>query len=103
MSAAEIAAIGAVVMTLTQILKRAVPGEGYGIYLAGGTSLVCVLVYVASAAEFPPNRTDLWTLFSGWVTVFATAAGLHSVANVPTTRAERVRRVRETLPAEDAG
>lgn len=95
MTAYEVAAIGAVVMTLSQIIKRALPGEGYGIYIAGGISLICVLAYVASAAQFPPNRTDIWALFSGWVTVFATASGLHSLANVPATRAERVRKVLE--------
>lgn len=98
MTAYEVATIGATVMVLVQILKRALPGEGYGIYIAGAVSLVCVVIYIASAAQFPPARTDIWALFTGWVSVFATASGLHAVANVPATRAERIRKVKAAEP-----
>ena len=99
MSASEVATIGAVVMVLVQIIKRAVPRDDWGVYIAGGVSFIVVLLYISSAAQFPPVRTDLWALFAGWVSVFAGAAGLHAVANVATSEAgkrrERVRKVRE--------
>lgn len=96
MTAAEVATIGAVVTTLTQIIKQTPLGarEGWGIYIAGVVSLLCVLAWVASATYWPPARTDLWALFSGWVTVFATAAGIHSIS----THVTRVRKVKDAEP-----
>lgn len=106
MNASEVVTIGATVMVLTQIVKRAVPHDGYSIYIAGGVSLLAVLIWVVSGINFPPARTDLWAIFSGWVSVFATAAGLHSAANVATSelakRRERIRKVREAGELREA-
>lgn len=92
MTAAEVATIGATVMVLVQILKKAIPGEGYGVYIAGGVSLVSVLLYVASGSVWPPDRTDIWATFAGFVAVFATAAGLHSISTTATVSSPRRRK-----------
>ena len=89
MTAAEVATIGATVTVLVQILKKAIPGEGYGIYLAGGVSLAATLVYIASGTIWPPERTDIWSMFAGFVAVFATSAGLYSISTTPTTTPAR--------------
>ena len=99
MNASEVATVGAMVTVLTQILKRALPGEGYSVYIAGAASLLVVGVWVVSGSQWPPARVDLWALFSGWLAVFATAAGIHGISTIPTRAAdlkrERVRRVRD--------
>lgn len=102
MTAAEVATIGAVVLTLTQILKKALPGEGYGIYIAGGVSLIAVLLFVASGSVWPPDRTDIWSTFAGFVAVFATAAGLHSISTTATVSTRKSRPKPEIIVPEGA-
>lgn len=102
MTASEVATIGAVVTVLVQIVKRAAPDDegGYGIYIAGAVSFLAVLLWVLSGATFPPNRTDLWAIFSGFVSVFATASGLHAISTTSTTSPPRRRRA-DAAPAGD--
>lgn len=85
MDAQAVATVGAVVTVLTQVLKKALPGERLGPYVAGAVSFVCVLLWVVSDASWPPKQTDIWSIFSGWVAVFATSAGIYSLSNIPTS------------------
>jgi hypothetical protein len=103
MGASEILTIATVVTLLTQIVKRTIPGDvSYGVYISGGISLLAVLIWVASGVHWPPDRTDLWSLFSGWATVWGMAAGIHGISTSPTAdsdiaeqaRQQRVSRVR---------
>lgn len=84
MSASDIATIGGAVMLLTQIIKRASPVNGLGVYIAALLSVVAVALWVVSAPVFPPSRTDAWSIFAGWVAVFATAMGLYQGASLVT-------------------
>ena len=79
----------ATVTVLVQIAKRALPGEGYGVYLAGLFSLLATLLWVVSADGYPPGRVEVWSIFAGFVTVFSTAAGIYSVATMPTASPPR--------------
>ena len=89
MTPTDIATIGATVTVLVQIAKRALPGEGYGVYLAGLFSLLATLLWVVSADGYPPGRVEVWSIFAGFVTVFSTAAGIYSVATMPTASPPR--------------
>lgn len=84
--AAAVAAIGATVTVLTQVVKRTLPGnwEVYGPIIAAGFSLAGVALWVLSAPTFPPARTDIWVIVSGWVAVFATSAGLYESVKMAT-------------------
>lgn len=98
MTAAEVATISVVVTAIVQVLKKALPGSGYGIYLAAIVSLVAVAAWVASGVTWPPARTDLWAFFSGWASVFATAAGVYSISTTQTNGAGRAHTKTEDVP-----
>ena len=38
---------------------------------------------------WPPERTDILSMFAGFVAVFATSAGLYSISTTPTTTPTR--------------
>jgi hypothetical protein len=104
MDAAAVATIGSVVMVLVQIVKRATPDRysACGVQICAALSIVGVLLWVVSAPVFPPARTDLFTLFAGWISVFATATGLYKSAQMATTGAERLRSRRSLREREAA-
>lgn len=86
MDASAVATIGAVVMTLTQIVKRALPGnwDACGTLIAAVLAMMGVLLWVASAPDFPPERTSIFPIFAAWVSIFATATGLYESAKLVT-------------------
>jgi len=90
MDATAVATIGGVVMVLTQIFKRALPGDwdAWGPHIAAILALGGVALWVYSAPTFPPQRTDTWAIFAGWVSVFATAVGLYQSAKMVTAPGE---------------
>lgn len=101
MDATAVATIGGVVMVLTQIVKRALPGDwdAWGPHIAAVLALLGVCIWVYSAPTFPPQRTDTWAIFAGWVSVFATAVGLYQSAKMVTAPGERAGRVQPDPPA----
>ncbi len=94
MSQEDIVAIGAAVTAVTQIIKRSLPGDGQGPAIVALLSFVAVVIWILSAPVFPPDRTQLWSLFTGWIAVWVAASGIYSGAQLVTTGAERVRSMR---------
>ena len=90
MDAAAVATIGALVTTLTQIVKRSLPGDWdpYGPLIAAVLSILGVSLWVYSAPTFPPQRTDVWAIGAGWVAVFATAVGIYQSVKMATAPGE---------------
>lgn len=76
MSAEAIITISAAVVALTQLAKWAKLPDRVGplavILLAG----VGVMVWLFSQEVWPPERTDTWNIFAGWVAVATSAAGV---------------------------
>jgi hypothetical protein len=113
MDAAAVAAIGAMVSTLTQVTKRSLPGDWdrFGPLIAALISAAGVALWVYSAPTFPPARTDVWTIGAGWVAVFSSAVGIYEVVKMATNIVARTpdrsplpdpppaRRRRRTVPA----
>jgi hypothetical protein len=87
----DIVTIGATVSLLTQVVKRSIPKDGQGPHIVALLSFVAVMMWVASSPLFPPDRTMLWSVFTGWVSIWATASGIYHGANVATTKAARIR------------
>lgn len=87
----DIVTIGATVTLLTQIVKRAMPKDGNGPLIVALLSLIATVMWIVSAPVFPPDRTHIWTLFTGWASIWATASGIYSGASIVTTGAARVK------------
>lgn len=111
MDAAAVATIGALVTTLSQIVKRSLPGnwDAYGPLIAAFLSLVGVALWVYSAPTFPPARTDIWAIGAGWVAVFSSSVGIYEsvkmathAASVPPARSDIVEPHEHLDPAAPA-
>lgn len=87
----DIVTIGATVTLLTQVVKRSLPTDTAGPHVVAILSFVAVMMWVLSAPEWPPNRTALWPIFTGWVSIWATASGIYHGAQIVTTGAARVK------------
>jgi hypothetical protein len=74
-NADAVVAVSAAVVALTQLAKWAKLPEQYGPIAVIVISGFGVLVWLAGADQWPPARTDIWPIFSGWVAVTLTAAG----------------------------
>lgn len=87
MDAAAVATVGALTTAVVQILKRSLPGDWdcYGPLFAAVVSLLGVLLWVYSAPQFPPARTDVWPIAAGWVSVFATSVGVYQTVKMATS------------------
>ncbi len=78
-------AIGVAIMLMTEIAKTLMPVEHakkLGPYLALVFSFLATLLWVLSAPVFPPSRLDIWSLFMGWLHVFATSVGVYHGAKL---------------------
>lgn len=78
-------AIGAAVTLMVEIAKTLMPpshAKKLGPYLALAFSLMATVVYVVSAPTFPPLRTDIWSLFLGWLEVLAVSVGVYHGAKL---------------------
>lgn len=91
MTPEDIVSIGATVTLVTQIAKRGLPKDGSGPILVALFSFVAVVLWLISGPVFPPDRTMIWSVFTGWVSIWATASGIYSGAGIVTTGAARVR------------
>jgi hypothetical protein len=91
MDATAVATIGALVTTLSQIVKRSIPGnaDAYGPLIAAVLSAGGVALWVYSAPTFPPERTDVWAIGAGWVAVFAASVGIYESVKMATHIASR--------------
>ena len=87
----DIVTIGATVTLLTQVVKRSLPTDAAGPHVVALLSFVAVVMWVLSAPVFPPDRTAIWTIFTGWVSIWATASGIYHGAKIATTGGARVR------------
>lgn len=77
--------IGAIVMSLTQLIKRLLPGDGKGPYIAAATSLVCVLIWTVSNSPVPLTDPSMWfPVLAAWVAVWQIAGGVYGAANMVT-------------------
>lgn len=94
MDSEAIVTIGATVTLLTQVVKRSLPADGAGPHVVALLSFVAVVLWVISAPVFPPDRTAIWTIFTGWVSIWGTAIGVYHGAKIATTGVERVRKAR---------
>lgn len=81
----NLAVIGTLVMTSTQLLKRIIPGDGYGPYIAAVMSFIGVIVWMLSNATVPLTDPSTWfPVLAAWVAVWQIAAGSYGVANMVT-------------------
>lgn len=76
MSAEQIITVSAVVVTLVQLSKWARLPDAWGPLAVLGFSLVGVGVSVFGGDQWPPERTDTWPIFAGWIAVATSAAGV---------------------------
>lgn len=90
MDAAAVATIGALTTAVVQIIKRSLPGDWdcYGPLFAAIVSLLGVLLWVYSAPQFPPARTDVWPIAAGWVSVFTSSVGVYQTVKMATAPAD---------------
>lgn len=100
MNAEAIATLGALVVVLTQITKRLLPGEGWGPYAALCWSIVGVMLWCVSQPILP-MRTDIFTIFAGLVSVTATAMGIYSASGMVTGLSQLVSKPPAWLPPDD--
>lgn len=86
--ASAVATISALTVALTQIIKRSLPGDldAYGPLIAMAVSVAGVILWLFAAPNWPPVRTDAWTIGAGWVAVYTSAVGVyHTVKMVTAT------------------
>lgn len=89
-------AIAATVTILTQIIKRILPSDGGGPYIAGILSFIAVILWVISAPVFPPERTQIYSIFANWVSVYATSVGIYATSTMATSTIDRIRSARSS-------
>lgn len=75
MNADAVVAVSAAVVALTQLSKWAGLRDTWGPLAVILLSGLGVLVWLVGGEQWPPARTDIWPIFSGWVAVTLTAAG----------------------------
>ena len=89
-----ILAIGTAVSIATEIIKTALKEEDpeaakrAGPVIAILVSLFFTFAYVFSQ-PLPPQRTDIWPLLMGWLTVTATAMGVYQGTKITASAAKR--------------
>lgn len=84
-------AIAATVTLLTQVIKREMPGDGYGPLIVTLLSLVAIGLWLVSGPIFPPDRTQIWTIFTGWAVIWSEAIGLYHGTSIATSTVDRLR------------
>ena len=89
-------AIAATVTVLTQIIKRVLPSDGGGPYITGILSLIAVALWVISSPVFPPDRTQIYSVFANWVNVYASAVGIYATSTMATSTIDRIRSARSS-------
>jgi len=96
MTAQDVATISAMVVALVQVTKRSWPGniDTYAPLIAVVYSALGVTLWVVSAPSgFPPARTDLWAIGSGFVSVLGAATGFYELSKMATsTRTDQTTR-----------
>lgn len=105
-------AIGATVTLLSQVTKRALPGDwdAYGVQICGFISLVSVITWVAQQGPitYTPPLFDWLTL---WASIWSTSAGGYELSKMATSvggrSVQKLRAVRdakrdETVPEQAA-
>lgn len=100
MTPEDIVTIGATVTLLTQVVKRSLPTDAAGPHVVAILSFAAVVMWVLSAPAWPPDRTALWPIFTGWVSIWVAASGIYHGAQIVTTGAERVRKTRGSASAD---
>jgi peptidoglycan/LPS O-acetylase OafA/YrhL len=75
-NADAVVAVSAAVVALTQLSKWAGLRDSYGPIAVILISGVGVLVWLVGGEQWPPARTDIWPIFSGWIAVTLSAAGV---------------------------
>lgn len=107
MSHEDTIAISATVTLLTQVVKRVLPDDDHGPLIVTMLSLLAIVLWVVSGPIFPPDRTHIWTIFTGWAVIWAEAIGLYHGARVATSTVDllrerqRRRRVKKVLDADE--
>lgn len=86
--------IAATVTLLTQVIKRELPGNGYGPLVVTLLSLLAIGLWIVSGPIFPPDRTQIWTIFTGWAVIWSEAIGLYHGTSIATNAVERLRATR---------
>lgn len=74
MDATAVLTVGAAVTVLTQIVKWSALPNRFAPYVVMVLALLGVGVWAVSSGSF--DRTTLWDLFAGWISVTAAAAGV---------------------------
>lgn len=97
MNAENIVAVSAAVVALVQLVKWAGLPDRWGPLIVIAFSGLGTFIWLGSSATWPPVRTDIWPLFTGWVTVTLTSAGTFGF-----TRAS-VSAVTRATPPPDSG
>jgi len=78
LTAENIMIVSATVVALTQLIKWSGLPDRYGPWSVLGISLLGVLMFQFSMApdDHVFTRTDIWPVFSGWIVVATSAAGV---------------------------
>jgi hypothetical protein len=76
-------AIGTLTMLLTQLIKKSLPGNGYGPALVVAVSLFALIVWLLSQSS-TPTRLDAFNILYRWAEIAISAIGQYTLITMNT-------------------